>query len=137
MNTHAKGETSNSSRTRRGKRSWTKFNRLSRMVTDVSLPLSATVFLFTDAIASSGMTVFPPLRTGVTLTSSHWIGTFSHYQFLLVRSETAHKTHVCSVIDIFYRLTDFRTNAYVCRCMLATAWAKLEVTHAYHHPESK
>jgi hypothetical protein len=38
-------------------------------------PFKATVFFLTDVIASSGMTVLPALRMGVTSTSSHWMGT--------------------------------------------------------------
>jgi len=38
-------------------------------------PFRATVFFFTELIAASGMTVFPAFRTGVTLTSSHSMGT--------------------------------------------------------------
>ena len=40
-----------------------------------NLPFKATVFFLTELIAASGITVFPPLRIGVTLTSSHSIGT--------------------------------------------------------------
>lgn len=36
-----------------------------------NIPFNATVFFLTLKIASSGITVFPSLRTGVTLTSSH------------------------------------------------------------------
>ena len=39
-------------------------------------PFKATVFFLTDWIAFSGMTVLPPFNTGVTLTSSHCIGTY-------------------------------------------------------------
>jgi hypothetical protein len=35
------------------------------------VPLRATVFFLTELIAMSGITVFPPFNTGVTLTSSH------------------------------------------------------------------
>jgi hypothetical protein len=38
-------------------------------------PFNATVFFRTDWMAWSGITVLPPFRTGVTLTSSHWMGT--------------------------------------------------------------
>ena len=43
---------------------------------NVWVPLRATVLRLTDWIAASGMTVFPALRMGVTLTSSHCMGTY-------------------------------------------------------------
>jgi hypothetical protein len=44
-------------------------------VRGMDIPLRATVFFFMELTAESGMTVFPPFKTGVTSTSSHWIGT--------------------------------------------------------------
>jgi hypothetical protein len=41
----------------------------------IRAPLRATVFFLIELTAASGMTVLPPFRTGVTSTSSHWIGT--------------------------------------------------------------
>jgi hypothetical protein len=41
----------------------------------IDAPFRATVFFFTELIATSGITVFPAFRTGVTLTSSHSMGT--------------------------------------------------------------
>ena len=41
------------------------------MFEEVNAPFNATVFFLTDWMAASGMTVLPPLRIGVTLTSSH------------------------------------------------------------------
>ena len=39
------------------------------------IPLRATVFFLIEFTAASGITVLPPFKTGVTSTSSHWIGT--------------------------------------------------------------
>ena len=43
---------------------------------NVWAPLRATVLRLTDWMAASGMTVFPAFRMGVTLTSSHCMGTY-------------------------------------------------------------
>ena len=48
--------------------------------TPPNTPLRATVFFLTEVIAESGITVFPPLNTGVTLTSSHSIGTYELHE---------------------------------------------------------
>lgn len=75
-------------------------------------PFNATVFFFTDWIAASGMTVLPPLRIGVTLTSSHSIGTFTNKvrsSMLLMHNRV---TYASSSVDILDRLADFGTNTY-------------------------
>ncbi len=44
-------------------------------------PFKATVFFLTEWMASSGITVFPALKIGATLTSSHSMGTWSAHYF--------------------------------------------------------
>lgn len=47
------------------------------MVIAAKRPFNATVFLLIELMAASGITVFPPFRTGVTLTSSQSMGTYT------------------------------------------------------------
>ena len=61
-------------------------------------PFKATVFFLTDAIAESGITVFPPFVTGVTLTSSQLMGTYlcSIQKFVFVDVNS----NLCCSIDV-------------------------------------
>lgn len=52
-------------------------------------PLRATKFFFTLAMASSGMTVFPSFKVGVTSTGSHLIGAYLDLSLLYLRRSGA------------------------------------------------
>lgn len=72
-------------------------------------PFSATVFLLTDWIADSGMTVFPPFNTGVTLTSSHCTGTYTRVgQVKSISNPIEMATHVSRLVNILNGLANFR-----------------------------
>ena len=67
-------------------------------------PFNATVFFRTDWMAWSGITVLPPFSTGVTLTSSHWMGTYK--PTISGEHPSCNMLYFGSIVDGLDRFTD-------------------------------
>ena len=76
------------------------------------------MFFLTEAIATSGMTVFPPFKMGVTSTSSHWMGTYFEHKHGF-RPGVRSVLYVGSSVDVFHGVANFRTNTWVDRHVMA------------------
>lgn len=69
-------------------------------------PLSATVFFLMLTIAFSGIVEMPSTSTGVTETSSHWMGTCGSAKVSKERTKEVGRPNLGRLEDLLDRLAD-------------------------------